>query len=225
MPSNTDRSMPALKCLPVLLSTTTRALAVVADAGDDLGQLAPERRRHRVQLVRPRQAHVRDRVGDLDVEAGGGHGATVPAAGRAAGRERQPGPDGLRSCAMSSPTPSPPATAPVAPRPRPRRRRRRRSCSMSGVAVVRDGSTLLADVDWTVRDGERWVVLGPQRRRQDHAAAGRVGLAVPDPRHGAPARRAVRRPPTSVSCARASGCRARRWPNGCPAARRRSTSS
>ena len=32
---------------------------------------------------------------------------------------------------------------------------------MSGVAVVRDGTTLLADVDWTVRDGERWVVLGP----------------------------------------------------------------
>src|ERR671921_247764 len=33
--------------------------------------------------------------------------------------------------------------------------------SLSGVAVVRDGATLLADVDWTVRDGERWVVLGP----------------------------------------------------------------
>ena len=32
---------------------------------------------------------------------------------------------------------------------------------MSGVAVVRDRSTLLADVDWTVREGERWVVLGP----------------------------------------------------------------
>ena len=32
---------------------------------------------------------------------------------------------------------------------------------MSGVAVVRGGATLLADVDWTVRDGERWVVLGP----------------------------------------------------------------
>ena len=32
---------------------------------------------------------------------------------------------------------------------------------MAGVAVVRDGSTLLADVDFTVRDGERWVVLGP----------------------------------------------------------------
>ena len=33
--------------------------------------------------------------------------------------------------------------------------------AMSGVAVVRDGSTLLADVEWTVREGERWVVLGP----------------------------------------------------------------
>ena len=33
--------------------------------------------------------------------------------------------------------------------------------SLTGVAVVRDGATLLADVDWTVREGERWVVLGP----------------------------------------------------------------
>ena len=32
---------------------------------------------------------------------------------------------------------------------------------MSGVAVVRDRTTILADVDWTVREGERWVVLGP----------------------------------------------------------------
>ena len=32
---------------------------------------------------------------------------------------------------------------------------------MAGVAVVRDRSTILTDVDWTVRDGERWVVLGP----------------------------------------------------------------
>ena len=32
---------------------------------------------------------------------------------------------------------------------------------MSGVGVVRDGATLLADVDWTVREGERWVLLGP----------------------------------------------------------------
>jgi len=33
--------------------------------------------------------------------------------------------------------------------------------SMSGVAVVRQGATLLSDLDWTVREGERWVVLGP----------------------------------------------------------------
>ena len=33
--------------------------------------------------------------------------------------------------------------------------------SMSGVAVVRERATLLTDVDWTVREGERWVVLGP----------------------------------------------------------------
>jgi iron complex transport system ATP-binding protein len=32
---------------------------------------------------------------------------------------------------------------------------------LSGVAVVRDGATLLSDVDWTVADGERWAVLGP----------------------------------------------------------------
>lgn len=32
---------------------------------------------------------------------------------------------------------------------------------MSGVAVVREGATLLADVDWQVSEGERWVVLGP----------------------------------------------------------------
>jgi iron complex transport system ATP-binding protein len=33
--------------------------------------------------------------------------------------------------------------------------------SLSGVGVVRERATLLADVDWTVREGERWVVLGP----------------------------------------------------------------
>ena len=32
---------------------------------------------------------------------------------------------------------------------------------LSGVGVDRDGATLLDEVDWTVRDGERWVVLGP----------------------------------------------------------------
>ena len=33
--------------------------------------------------------------------------------------------------------------------------------SLTGVGVVRDRATLLADIDWTVREGERWVVLGP----------------------------------------------------------------
>jgi iron complex transport system ATP-binding protein len=32
---------------------------------------------------------------------------------------------------------------------------------LSGVCVVRDGSTLLHEVDWVVEEGERWVVLGP----------------------------------------------------------------
>jgi iron complex transport system ATP-binding protein len=33
--------------------------------------------------------------------------------------------------------------------------------SLTDVAVVRDGADLLADLSWTVREGERWVVLGP----------------------------------------------------------------
>jgi len=31
----------------------------------------------------------------------------------------------------------------------------------SCVSVLREGATLLADLDWTVAEGERWVVLGP----------------------------------------------------------------
>jgi len=32
---------------------------------------------------------------------------------------------------------------------------------LAGVSVVRDGTPVLDQVDWTVREGERWVVLGP----------------------------------------------------------------
>ena len=32
---------------------------------------------------------------------------------------------------------------------------------MSGVSVVREGATLLADVDWVVEEGQRWALLGP----------------------------------------------------------------
>ena len=32
---------------------------------------------------------------------------------------------------------------------------------LSGVRLVRDGRTILDGIDWTVDDGQRWVVLGP----------------------------------------------------------------
>jgi iron complex transport system ATP-binding protein len=32
---------------------------------------------------------------------------------------------------------------------------------LSGVSVLREGSVLLADLDWEVTEGDRWVVLGP----------------------------------------------------------------
>ncbi|HEX5532225.1 MAG TPA: ABC transporter ATP-binding protein [Actinomycetales bacterium] len=32
---------------------------------------------------------------------------------------------------------------------------------LAGVSVVRDGAVLLDDIDWSVGDGERWVMLGP----------------------------------------------------------------
>src|SRR5919201_4785207 len=32
---------------------------------------------------------------------------------------------------------------------------------LQGVAVRRDGATLLHDVNWTVNEEERWVVVGP----------------------------------------------------------------
>jgi iron complex transport system ATP-binding protein len=33
--------------------------------------------------------------------------------------------------------------------------------ALSGVSVVREGSTLLDRIDWAVEEGDRWVVLGP----------------------------------------------------------------
>ena len=33
--------------------------------------------------------------------------------------------------------------------------------TLTGVRLVRDGTTILHDIDWRVRPGERWVVLGP----------------------------------------------------------------
>jgi iron complex transport system ATP-binding protein len=36
-----------------------------------------------------------------------------------------------------------------------------RVLALSGVSVVRDGTSLIRDINWEVRDAERWVVLGP----------------------------------------------------------------
>jgi iron complex transport system ATP-binding protein len=33
--------------------------------------------------------------------------------------------------------------------------------ALSGVSVVREGATLLHDVDWVIEEGERWALLGP----------------------------------------------------------------
>ena len=32
---------------------------------------------------------------------------------------------------------------------------------LAGVSIVREGATLLDDIDWTVDEGDRWVVIGP----------------------------------------------------------------
>ena len=32
---------------------------------------------------------------------------------------------------------------------------------LSGVALRRDGRHILCGIDWTVGEGERWVILGP----------------------------------------------------------------
>ena len=38
---------------------------------------------------------------------------------------------------------------------------RRRRVRLSGVRLIRDRTTILEGIDWRVRAGERWVVLGP----------------------------------------------------------------
>ena len=44
---------------------------------------------------------------------------------------------------------------------------------LRGVTVRRSGRTILGPIDWTVRDGERWVVIGPNGCGQDDPAVGR----------------------------------------------------
>jgi len=77
---------------------------------------------------------VRDPVGELDGEAAGPQGAILA-------RRRATAARGWAG-RYGRPVPSP-------------------VLQLSDVAVVRDGAELLAGVDWTVAEGERWAVLGP----------------------------------------------------------------
>jgi iron complex transport system ATP-binding protein len=52
--------------------------------------------------------------------------------------------------------------------------------SLSGVTVRRDGATLLHQVDWTISDGERWVVLGANGAGKSTLLAVLAGSIGPD---------------------------------------------
>ena len=77
-------------------------------------------------------------------------------------------------------------------RPDPVDRRRRLSSRVRGLQVRRAGRTILGPLDWTVRAGERWVVLGP------NGSGKTTLLSVVGPR------RCGRRPARSRSSARAT---------------------
>ena len=72
------------------------------------------------------------------------------------------------------------------------------------VTVRRGQATLLDGIDWTVEEDERWVVLGPQRRRQDHAAAGGRRADPPHDRAWPASSRRSWARSTSSTCGRAS---------------------
>ena len=55
---------------------------------------------------------------------------------------------------------------------------------LAAVSVVRGRKTLLDKVDWQVKEGERWVILGPNGAGQDHSAADCRRAAPPHQRHG-----------------------------------------
>ena len=80
--------MPAEKCLPVDESTMARAWPSALMPVDDLGELGPELRDHRVELVGPVELHVGDVVALGHVEAGVAHAAET----RRDWRRPRPGP-------------------------------------------------------------------------------------------------------------------------------------
>ena len=93
------------------------------------------------------------------------------------------------------------------------------------VTVRRGEATLLDDVDWTVEEDERWVVLGPQRRRQDHAAPGRLRTDPPDRPAWPASSRRCSAPSTCSSCGPGSGSPAPPWPSASRATSWSATSS
>ena len=85
------------------------------------------------------------------------------------------------------------------------------------VSVLRDGATLLDRLDWEVAEGERWVVLGPERRRQDHPAPARAGQLHPSRGVGRRSSASCSARSTCSSCGPGSACPAPPWPSGCRA--------
>ena len=60
--------------------------------------------------------------------------------------------------------------------------------SLRNVSVVYDETTVLGPLDWDIAPHERWIVLGPQRLRQDQLGEGPVALPLPDHGHRGGAR-------------------------------------
>ena len=93
------------------------------------------------------------------------------------------------------------------------------------VTVRRGQATLLDAIDWTRRGGRALGDPRPQRRRQDHAAAGRLRADPPDVRAWPGSSTRCSAPSTSSSCARGSASPAPPSPSGSRAASGCATSS
>ena len=83
-----------------------------------------------------------------------------------------------------------------------------------GLLVRRAGRAILGPLDWTVRDGERWVVIGPNGSGKTTLAVDDRPGAVADRRHRRRPRRALRSASTRANIAGGSG------PPGAPSRRR-----
>ena len=94
---------------------------------------------------------------------------------------------------------------------------------LDDVTVRRGGATLLHRISWTIRAGERWVVIGANGAGKSTLLQAFAGTIAPNQRHGQPARRAARRgrPRRAVAADRLGERRARRPDSGPGAGARR----